>query len=375
MDEHIKTMNPADKFMSPRQPPPTPLLPRLNSSSATMARTRPTRSVSPKPERSPWSPKSFFGIRAPLSPAVQNINYRARSSSLGKTERGAEPTPTPSLNLSEEVRSARSVPQTRDVSPQSFKRSHSREPSLLHQVVHPDPGSYCNSTLEIPEEITEEPEDDENFASNLDRLSVAEKGIITPLSPPPNTPRPVITRQDSTDKPLPQLPEESFLPAPLRIRVPILVANLEPKSHFSTSTISTAASPAGSHFTFSCSSSFTESLDDENIFLDISGSDLAYSPVLPGVEDDSFADPFKSNGFNGYSLPGSDYASELTLRKEAKTPITSLEQKAAGRTTFGGQPPLAGLSLDLPDGDDGNLSTMEQLLSDMGYLGDAITGK
>ncbi|OBT55729.1 hypothetical protein VE04_03920 [Pseudogymnoascus sp. 24MN13] len=68
----IKTMNPADKYLTPRAPPPTPKsLPRLNTSPGVIARKRGARSTSPVP-RSPWSARVLFGLKSPISAAPNN---------------------------------------------------------------------------------------------------------------------------------------------------------------------------------------------------------------------------------------------------------------------------------------------------------------
>jgi len=240
----------------------------------------------------------------------------------------------------------------------------------LRQFLAHEPSSYNSVALVIPDEIEEEEaEDDDNFASQLSRISLHEKGILTPLAPPPsglrfplslptsgsNTPR-------DTSKPLPMLPEELSLaltPAPLRLRDPVhTMVDMMPRSHFSTSTISTTmTSPTGSHFGFSATPSIADSNDEDDLSADIgSGDESAYSPVK------------EVGSFTGYSLPDSDYTSEQSLQKDI--PLSPLTQ-AASRTTFGGAAPF----VPSTETDVQNMSVLEQLLSDMGYLGDAITGK
>ena len=88
-----------------------------------------------------------------------------------------------------------------------------------------------------------------------------------------------------------------------------------------------------------------------------SGDEFMYSPVLPDAEEGS--------GFSGYSLPNGEYASEQTLRKE--TPIGALTAGAASRTTFGGA-----TAFESASGDASSMSALEELLNDIGYLGDVI---
>ena len=86
-----------------------------------------------------------------------------------------------------------------------------------------------------------------------------------------------------------------------------------------------------------------------------SGDEFMYSPVPPDVEEERV--------FKGYSLPDGEYASELTLRKQ--TPIEALHGPAS-RTTFGGAEAFE------ETGEARGLSALEELLNDMGYLGDVI---
>ncbi|KAH8658840.1 hypothetical protein BGZ60DRAFT_434319 [Tricladium varicosporioides] len=355
---HVKTMNPADKFVAPRPPPAPPVtMRRLNTSPSMPSMKRAARSVSPKAEKAPWSPRNFFSLRSP--PPTHDSDNRGRSSSLQSTLLALEGRTAPQVRPSE-VRKTKSVPHTRNVSPQSARGSHSRsrEPSPLRQSVPRESGSFNASALLIPDEIAEE-EDDDNFASQLSRNSFDERGILTQLSPPPHSsrrsPPPSVRSSTNKSKPLPELPEETLMPPPLRLRAIASAANL-PRSHFSTSTISTtSSSPTESHFDFSEPPSFSDSNDEEDLTADLgSGDELTYSPVL----DDN-----DGRGFTGYSLPEEGYASEQTLRK-----VGPLSPASATRTTFGGSTAFAG-----PDAS--NMSALEELLSEVGYLGDVIIGK
>jgi hypothetical protein len=258
------------------------------------------------------------------------------------------------------MRKVKSVPHTREVSPQSFKKTSSREPSPLRQSLSPESSIYNLGPLVIPDEIAEEAEDDDNFASQLSRMSINDKGIFTPLSPPPSISRPPMVRArtaTNTSKPLPQLPEDfPLMPPPLRLRSAVSAAEL-PRSHFSTSTISTTiTSPTDSSFSLG-----EEDLnEDEELTADLgSGDEFTYSPVLSETP---------APGFNAYSLPEDQYASEQTLTKGP--PLSQLTQPAS-RATFGSSPPF--LPNPVPDAE--SMSTLEQLMHEMGYLSDVIIGK
>lgn len=71
------------------------------------------------------------------------------------------------------------------------------------------------------------------------------------------------------------------------------------------------------------------------------------------------------NGFSGYSLPDDQYASEHTLRKEATTANLT---KSAARSTFGG-------ASAFPAPDTENISALEELMNDMGYLRGVIVAR
>jgi hypothetical protein len=135
----IKTMNPADKFMTPRQPPPAPknMLPRPNTSTSVLVKKRSARSVSPRGDKPQWSPRFFFGRRSPPAAPqpIEKTDKRGRSASLNK----ATPGSVSMINLDDrsDTRKAKSVPHTRNPSPQSF-RSNSREPSPLRKSLAQD---------------------------------------------------------------------------------------------------------------------------------------------------------------------------------------------------------------------------------------------
>ena len=352
-------MNPADKFMTPRQPPPIPSPQRLNTSPPVLVKKRPTRSVSPKSDKSQWSPRMFFGMRSQSS--AQELDTRGRSSSSSKMAEGdSNISYSSSHSRSEDSSKVRSEPHIRDLSSRCLKRSHSREPSPRQPVVSETTSSYNSSILEIPDEIAEEFEDDDNFAIQLNRISLNERGILTALSPPPSGLR--LRAQTTTDKPLPQLPEESPLPpiSHLCFQTDLSAVELLPRSHFSASTVSTTIpSPTQSHFAFSETHSVSDSLGDDDLAADnSSGDEFMHSPVLPNIE---------GSGFDGYSLPDGEYASGQTVPKE--TPLSALSQTVASRTAFGG-----GAAYSNATSDARHMSALEELLDEMAYLGNVIVG-
>jgi len=123
---------------------------------------------------------------------------------------------------------------------------------------------------------------------------------------------------------------------------------------------SSITSPTDSHFSFTSEHSISSDLndDDESLAADVgSGDEFTYSPVLADIP---------VGGFSGYSLPEADYASEQTLRKE--TPLSQLSPTAS-RATFG----ATRQATFEPEAE--QMTALQQLLSEMGYLGDVIVGK
>jgi len=367
-----KTMNPADKFMTPRAPPAPPATSRLRTAPSQLLKKRSARSVSPGTPRSPWSPKSIFGLRSPSPP--QESDRRGRSTSLASSNSSL-----PSLNSRLEER--KSLTRSRNASPVA-RRIPSREPSPLRQFTSPEPLYNMASTLVIPDEIAEDDEDDENFASDATRLSILEKAILTPLAPPPtmsrfaSSPPSEREKESDTEKPLPQLPEQlerDLTPQPLRLRDPTL-SNLRlnpganiPRSHFSISTV--GSSPSESNFGFDSSESVDE---DEDLSVDLESGDDSYSPVL-GIGE-------KMN-FTAYRLPETEYTSSHTLKGSSIDMLPPLLSTAllspASRKTFGGNGMgmSRGSEMETREVHEENLSELEALMCDMGYLGGMIAGK
>jgi hypothetical protein len=208
--------------------------------------------------------------------------------------------------------------------------------------------------LLIPDEIEEEAEDDEHLVNKLDRMTL--RGGSTPISvfPPfldPQSPAAPGSTSPNTSGPLPQLSEESHLPlqpSPLRLSV----SNL-PRSHLSP--ISTALPcPTSGHFNYS----ETPSIPDCNFYDDLvaepggSGNAFTYDPVVEPAGTD----------FRSYSLLDGEYAPEHTLRKETRT---------VNGDFFGGPSDFTP-SLE---NEAGSMGALDELASEMGYLGEFIAAE
>jgi hypothetical protein len=352
------TMNPSDKFMTPRPPPSRPVLGRLKTAPYSMSiiKKRSARSVSPKPPtpKSPWSPKSFFGLRSPTPLSVPEGDTRGRSDSNATLAASDVKYNYPMMGgRIDDERNMRSLQQPRETSPQSFRRTRSRDPSPLGKLVAVESDNYSANVLVIPDEIEEEDaEDDANFADHLRRLSFLERNILTPLAPPPGSSRfPSFSSEASTpntkdlSKPLPLLPDEMEL-APN--------AAAMPGSHFSVSTISTImTSPSDSHFCYSDSASLA---DDEDLSLDIGSDGSPYSPIVHDADTDADMEA----PLNAYRLPDEEYGSQQTIDSG----------KAANRSTFGGV-----VESPTDHRDETSLSALQELINEIRYLGDYVNSK
>jgi hypothetical protein len=153
-EEDFKTMDPASKYVTPRPAPAPPSEParRLGTAPLRMQQKRPARSPSPS---SRWfSPRKLFS--------------RKSSSSSLNTQ----------TSQTEDERSLRSEgSRSRDISPESLRRFLVDDAPLDHD--HED--TINRPAIHIPEDIVEENEDDDNFATS----AISETMQFTGLSPPP----------------------------------------------------------------------------------------------------------------------------------------------------------------------------------------------
>lgn len=191
-----RTMNPMDKYRSPRPAPTVPGMARsLVSSSPSEALQlqvqvqRPSRSQSPTLR---WvSARRLFGLKSSKrgsSADRSNGGATAGAISYSDTE------DTASVKSSHSNHSSQSYPSsernTRSTTPSGSSRSRDMSPEALRRFLSDDkpvvttPPVESNPNpagLSIPEQIMEENEDDDNFASH----AAAEVAPSTLLSPPP----------------------------------------------------------------------------------------------------------------------------------------------------------------------------------------------
>ncbi|KAK8048288.1 hypothetical protein PG994_010018 [Apiospora phragmitis] len=181
-----RTMNPMDKFRSPRPAPAAPMAPSMarslvsSSPSDALQIQRPSRSQSPTPR---WvSARRLFGLKP-----------SNRGSSADRSKGAAVHSDTDdmaSVKSCHSNHSSQSYPSernTRSTTPSGSSRSREMSPEALRRFLSDDkpvvttPPVESNPGLSIPEQIMEENEDDDNFASH----AAAEVAPSTLLSPPP----------------------------------------------------------------------------------------------------------------------------------------------------------------------------------------------
>jgi hypothetical protein len=383
MSPGIQTMNPADKFLAPRAAPavPRPKLPRINTAPSVTGWSpvvpSSVRSASENGPKSPWSQRSLFGLRAAFSALPGGQDRSRLASPVTRDNRDANITRTdvaPSVSSSTvtsptDGRSYKSTLATAGIAgtmsskePPS-RKALSRDTSPLRHT-NISENSHNATALTIPDEIAEDEfeDDDANFATPAD----FERSHTTLLSPPP-VHQPYRLHTDSPDiKPLPRLPNElsstpvaespSMVPAPLHV-TPHL--SHIARSHFSIDTISTElVSPTESHS--SSAPSICDSNDDEDGIIDDSFT-------FNSASADASPPSGLANGFQ-YSLPVDDHGSEATLKK-GDVVAAGCGPRVAVRQTFGPR------TFDPPEKTGDAISALDQLLAEMGFLGDMIVGK
>lgn len=172
--DDFKTMDPRDKFITPRPAPPAPYLfgTRLGTSDGIRLNHKSSsRSLSPAATPG-WTGKArrLFGLRPPSrsSERTQTPDSIASEDTVSSARSGSSPDGTRSTTPSEDGRS-------RDLSLESLRKLLSDDaPRAL-------PLSNQTQRLTIPDDIVEENEDDDNFATS----AVSEGTPFTTLSPPP----------------------------------------------------------------------------------------------------------------------------------------------------------------------------------------------
>ncbi|KAL1843779.1 hypothetical protein VTJ49DRAFT_7489 [Mycothermus thermophilus] len=198
-EEDFKTMDPASKFVSPRPAPSPPeVVRRLGSAPHRMqpvAPKRPSRSPSPSSRWQGFLPRRLFSRKSSSSSLAETHASQQTTTDTTQTY-----TIWTTSSQAEDARSLRSEHTTasstgsrsRDISPESLRRFLIDDTPLdhhhhhHHHDAHDDNNNRGLPAIQIPEDIAEENEDDDNFATSA--ISTDSVPFATGLSPPPAHP-------------------------------------------------------------------------------------------------------------------------------------------------------------------------------------------
>ncbi|KAI1457244.1 hypothetical protein F4805DRAFT_199426 [Annulohypoxylon moriforme] len=365
----FRTMEPKDKFMTPRPAPPVPSLPDLRVGSSpqpamSLVHKRSARSLSPAPS---WTSaaRRFLGRKKGYSQDSDAGSETEVESHCGEESRHSRRYDEPRSTTP----SGRSI-RSRDMSPESLRRFLSDDLPQSPAVVEQAP------RLLIPDEIIEENEDDDNFATS----AVSENAPFTVLSPSPfqrsvssSSVKPDTNESTTIVVPV-DTKDDGATPKPIGALPRMATIGLDvPRSHFSYSTTSSSmVSPV------SAPSSESRDLNQYSFFDD---SDNDSEDVFP-TEEESFmiqATRRSSEGtctipkhlnspITGYSLP-----QQPTTQNEKHLDVSRIPSAALG------SPELvtrldSGVSLASPGllGRPAIDAGLDDLVSDMGWMANFI---
>ncbi|CAJ2510018.1 Uu.00g059180.m01.CDS01 [Anthostomella pinea] len=368
----FNTMDPNAKFTTPRPAPSVPEQPGARvKSSPSIAPKRCARSLSPAPR---WSgaARRLFGLR-PHGRETDRGRRLVESESESESESDSlsiqdnnQFSGTRSTTPSEGVRS-------RDMSPESLRRFLSDDKPMTPPALESGP------TLRIPEDIVEDMEDDENFATS----AASESAPFTTLSPPPFLRSHSASSVTSSIKEAKGEPAITLVPEALplgndtisnptetRLAPPSFKLNI-PRSHFSTSTTSsTMVSPTSFQSAesrdLSQLSFFDDSEEDEDFH---SNEDDSYDVHRTRRSADEANGGSLHVPFTGYSLPQA--TTESTQLKSGPVASTSLGSPAFVARTENGLPAGNTSLFNLPNIDTG----LDDLASDLRWMSDIIRPK
>ncbi|KZL80765.1 hypothetical protein CI238_09169, partial [Colletotrichum incanum] len=313
-----KTMNPNDKFVTPRPPPPVPggQIRRLGSAPA----AQPQRSISRSGSTSP--PPSWRRM------------FNRKPSTSRSTERGRqyddEERPLSPYSHSDDSRSMASSEgsRTRDLSPESLRRFLSDD----NPFAGASPSTYGRPIVAIPDDIAEENDDDENFANSA--LSEINP-YATSLSPPPfkrchsDSTLPTVNRSKVLTR------EKKYSPLP-----PLPVKELRELE----------SAPPASRFSFSSDSSIASSVGP------VSPEDEIPS-LYDSTEEDRYSNESDANYVQPLSLPG---MRKPSLEQNYSLPRAPGIKRHPGVHTVVAAPPD---------------HSLDDLVNEMGWMVDIIRGK
>ncbi|KAI2630662.1 hypothetical protein GGR54DRAFT_163436 [Hypoxylon sp. NC1633] len=367
----FKTMDPKDKFMTPRPAPPVPSLPdlRIGSSPAmSLVHKRSARSLSPAPS---WTgaARRFLGFKKACNRDSDTGSDTEVESHYAEERRhfdGPRST-TPSGSV-----------RSRDMSPESLWRF------LSDDLPQTPPVAESAPKLSIPDEIVEENEDDDNFATS----AVSENAPFTMLSPPPfqrslssvrddrnrstATIVPIDTMQDQSSTSDPADTQEE--PKAIDINTNIDI-NIMPRSHFSFSTTSSSlVSPVSPQSTgsrdLSQFSFFDDSDDDDSDLFSNGGESFIIQGTRRSYDANRGIPKHIHSPITGYSLP------QATAHSDKITETSRISTAALGSPNL-----VARLDSGVPVGNTNLLGRpgidpgLDDLVNDMGWMADVIQPK
>ena len=299
---NFQTLNPQSKFITPR---PVPAIPPVPSDPAAFElRANPVRMGS-----APCLTELKLGSRRSLSPSTAWRRIFARKlPSRDNSRARSQDSDDRSMGSSGAVDGSRSSTpsegvRTRDMSPESLRRFLSDE-----SPPRPDSATLSErpSVLLIPEDIVEENEDDDNFATS----AVSEtESFPTTLSPPPRRlgtpetfPFPISNASALTLIPTRPASPRNRTPGqrtptnlPLSPTFPRLGTLSQQPSSFSSASSSLLSSPVSVHSPEEEYTSFYDSNDEDDMLSTTDDDALSYQPQ-PDM-------PTQTRDFEGYSLP------------------------------------------------------------------------
>ena len=397
----FRTMNPSDKFTTPRAPPPIPGVAEVRvGSSPPLKYKRSARSLSPAHHRS-WNPRRLFSRKS--SPSSQNSD---------RSRHADEDRACLSRPLGDRSLRSSDGPRSRDISPESLRRFLCDEQQQQPEEVSEVPESNEPPSLFIPEDIVEENEDDLNFATS----AVSETAPRTALSPPPfrrglsssstvlhrptvQTPRPATSQAYCPQAPArtPPLPPTML---PTMLRTGTVDADLV--SHFSVSDVSSPASPTSPQSVASHdlpSFYHSEDEDDEeeenpsSIEEDAFLSPPAFSPItftststfISAAAAAAGHRPYsvtqnQAAAFSGYSLPRTSIDAGGKAAAAPHSTMAPPQNHHQGGAFLGSPALVARNDAGLPVGNTSLLaapigSGLDDFVSELGWMADVIGGR
>lgn len=331
------TMNPDDKFITPRAAPPAPTdsSSRVGTAPVMLSRERSTRSVSPNPSR-PWSAKRLFRMRS-------KERGRDRSQSISSVENSDISSQFDDQSSPLTAETSRS----RDISPDALHRFLSNDiPKFTPQDTRP--------AVTIPEDIAEEIEDDDNFATSAASETAP---FPTILSPPPfqrsSSSNSIATATAQTPKPSIDTLQPSLQDPPMIDPTPTLPA--PPKFQLGLAT---------SHFSISSSESEPESPSTPN---ETDGVTF-YDSSEEEEDDDDDATP---------SIDAEVYQQTKPLFSTYSLPRTACDERIKTAEKVAPISSPAVIAGDMPTGNTSFLTSpvdegVDDLMSELGWMVDVI---